>query len=75
MIDDHHLPPLLSILLPVLVSIFAGLYGRLIWMSQTLIPEKSELKVTFSGLTAAVVHLPPPNQVVLKRLLLPAARK
>lgn len=44
-------------LLLVLDSIFAGLYGRLVGMAQTLIPEKSELNMTFSGLTAAVVHL------------------
>lgn len=65
-IDDHQLLPLLPILLPVLVSIFAGLYGRLVWMSQTLIPEKSELNVTFSGLTAAVVHLPPKSGSIYK---------
>lgn len=41
----------------VLDSIFAGLYGRLVGMARTLIPEKSELNMTFSGLTAAVVHL------------------
>lgn len=37
----------------VLVHIFADLDGSLVGRTQTLIPEMSELNMTFSGLTAA----------------------
>lgn len=72
--DVHHVPPLEPILL-LLVSIFAGLCGRLVGMIQTLIREKSELNMTFSGLTTAVVYLTKSWVVVIKRFISFAARE